>query len=89
LLTTSEELIGEVKTGGSLGCSDHALVEFMVSRGTCQAMSVAKNINLRKVNFQFLKGLVDGTPWETALRSKAAQETWPLFKGIFVRGQER
>jgi len=31
-LTSSEELIKEVKTGGTLGCSDHALLEFVVLR---------------------------------------------------------
>lgn len=29
LLPNTEEFIGEVKTGGSLTCSDHALMEFM------------------------------------------------------------
>ena len=30
LLTNVEEIINGVKVGGSLGCSDHALVEFMI-----------------------------------------------------------
>ena len=30
LLTNAEESIREVKIGGSLGCSDHALVEFVI-----------------------------------------------------------
>ncbi|KAF1446075.1 hypothetical protein FQV07_0012864, partial [Pygoscelis papua] len=30
LVTNASELIGDVKIGGSLGCSDHALVEFAV-----------------------------------------------------------
>ena len=32
LVTNASELIGGVKIGGSLGCSDHALVEFAVLR---------------------------------------------------------
>ncbi|TRZ07132.1 hypothetical protein HGM15179_019976, partial [Zosterops borbonicus] len=32
MLTNADELIKEVKTGGSLGCSNGALVEFMISR---------------------------------------------------------
>jgi len=32
LLTSAEELLGKVKSGGSLGCSDQVLVEFMISR---------------------------------------------------------
>lgn len=38
LLTSSEELKGEVKTGGS--CSDRALVEIMISRGISQVKSI-------------------------------------------------
>ena len=30
VLTNAEESIREVKIGGSLGCSDHALVEFVI-----------------------------------------------------------
>ena len=30
MLANEEESIREVKTGGSLGCSDHALVEFVI-----------------------------------------------------------
>lgn len=33
LLTSAEELFGEVKSGGRLGCSNHALVEFSILRG--------------------------------------------------------
>lgn len=32
VLTNVDELIREVKIGGSLGCSEHALVEFVFSR---------------------------------------------------------
>ncbi|KAK4808554.1 hypothetical protein QYF61_009857 [Mycteria americana] len=32
LVTNTSELIGDAKTGGSLGCNDHALVEFTVLR---------------------------------------------------------
>ena len=52
LLTNSEELKGEVKTGGSLGCSDHALVEFMILRDIGQAKSVVKTLNLTRTNLQ-------------------------------------
>ncbi|KAK4806230.1 hypothetical protein QYF61_013374 [Mycteria americana] len=42
LLANAEQLNGEVKTGGSLGCSDHALVEFSVFRGTGQVHRTTK-----------------------------------------------
>ncbi|KAK4806794.1 hypothetical protein QYF61_005590 [Mycteria americana] len=88
LLTNTGELIGEVKTGGSLGCSDHALVEFTIWRDMGQVKSRVRTLNFRKANIQLFKELVDGTPWETALRDKGAEESWQLFKDIFLRTQE-
>lgn len=32
VLTNADELIKEIKIGGCLGCSDHAMVELMISR---------------------------------------------------------
>lgn len=32
MVTNASELIGDVTIGGSLGCGDHALVEFTVLR---------------------------------------------------------
>jgi len=42
MLTNASELIGDVKTGGSLGCSDHALVEFRVLRDTGKVRSIVR-----------------------------------------------
>ena len=38
-LTKAEEIIKEVQTGGSLGCSHHTLVELRISENTGQAES--------------------------------------------------
>ena len=51
LLTNTEELIGEIKTGGMLGWSDPALVEFMISREIGQVNSKVKSLKFEKVNF--------------------------------------
>lgn len=32
ILANKEELVGDVKVGGSLGCSDHEVVEFKILR---------------------------------------------------------
>lgn len=50
--------------------------------------SILKNFNIKRVNFQLFKRLVAGTSQETALRNKEAEETWQLFKDIFLRAQE-
>jgi len=39
VVTNASELISGIKTGGSLGCSDHALVEFTVLRDVGKAYS--------------------------------------------------
>jgi len=48
MLTSASELIGDVKTGGSLGCSDYALVELAVLRDTGKARSIVRTLNFRK-----------------------------------------
>ena len=67
MLTNAEESIREVKIGGSLGCSDHALVEFVIlknvglikSRVRTLCYFLLENRRLqghRIVAFQYLKG---------------------------------
>lgn len=41
MLIIAEEIIKEVKLGGSLRCSNHALVEFMISK----TVGMAKNVD--------------------------------------------
>ncbi|GAB0186222.1 mitochondrial enolase superfamily member 1 [Grus japonensis] len=88
LVSNASELICDVKIGGSLGCSDHALVEFTVLRDMGQVKSKGRTLNFRKANFQLFKELVNRTPWETALRDKGAEQSWQIFKDPFHRAQE-
>ena len=62
LVTNASKLIRDVKIGDSLGCSDHALVEFTVLRDMGQMKNKVKTLNFRKANFQLFKELVNGTP---------------------------
>jgi len=54
VLSHAEEMVREVKVGGSVGCSSHALVEFVVSRNVGLAKSGVKTLNFRRVNFSEL-----------------------------------
>jgi len=63
MVTDASELIGDVKTGGSLDCSDHALVEFTALRDIRKARSVVTTLNFRKANFQLFKESA-GPPWK-------------------------
>ncbi|PKU39791.1 rna-directed dna polymerase from mobile element jockey-like [Limosa lapponica baueri] len=88
LVASASELISDVKAGGSLGCSDHALVEFAVLRDTDPAKSNIRTLNFRKANFPLFKELVSKGPWETALRDNGAEQSWQIFKDAFHRVQE-
>jgi len=70
MVTNASEIIGDIKIGGSLGCSDHALVEFTVLRDMGKARSIVRTLNFRKANFWLFKELVSRTPWETVLRDR-------------------
>jgi len=88
LVTNARKLIGDVKTGGSMGCSDHALVEFTDLRDMGQTKSKVRTLNFRKAKFHLFKELVNKTPWETALRDKGTEKSWQIFKDTFHRAQE-
>jgi len=88
MLTNASELIGGIKTGGSLGCSDHALVEFTVLRDMGKARSIVRTLNFIKANFQLFKELVSRTPWEMVLSDRGAEQSWQIFKDAFHKVQE-
>jgi len=87
-VTNASEIIRDIKTGGSLGCSDHALVEFTVLRDMGQEKSKVRTWNFRKANFLLFKELVSRTPWETALRHKGAAQSQQIFKATFYKAQQ-
>ena len=69
MLTSAEESIREVKFGGSLGCSDHALVEFVIRRNAGLVKCRVRTLNFRRANFQILKELLGGSPGKVSLRA--------------------
>ncbi|KAK4827434.1 hypothetical protein QYF61_017991 [Mycteria americana] len=58
MVTNARGIISDVKTGGSLGCSDHAFL-----RDMGQARSIVRTLNFRKADFQLFKELGQVT-WE-------------------------
>jgi len=59
LLTSANELTGDIRSGGCVGCSDHAMVEFMLWRDMRQAKSKIRTLKFRKANFQLFRELVN------------------------------
>ena len=67
------EIIKGVKIGGSLGCSDHALVEFVILRNAGWAKSGVRTLNYRSKNSWLFKELLEEISWETVLWDKGAE----------------
>jgi len=70
------QVIDWIKTGGSPGCSDHALVEFAVLKEKGQVKSKVRTLNFRKEKFQLFKELVNRTPWETTIKDRGEEQSW-------------
>lgn len=60
MVTKISELVGDLKTGDSLGCSDHAVVELTLLRNMGQAKNKIRTLNFRDKNRTFWK-LPSGT----------------------------
>jgi len=88
VVINASELVGDVKIGGSLGCSDHALVELTLLREMGITKSTVRTVNFRRANFQLFKEIVRRTPWEMVLRDRGTEQSWQVFKGVFHRAQE-
>ena len=87
VFTNAEESIREVKMGGSLGCSDHALVEFVILKNAGLAKSRARTPCFRRANFWLLKELLSGVPWDTVLKGMGTEQSWQLLKDTLLRAQ--
>lgn len=89
MLTIAEQLIKEVKTGSSMGFSNHAQVGFMILRNSGLAESKVRTLNFRKAKCHLFKRLMGEIPWETLLRDKGTVRSWQHFKDAFLRSQQR
>ena len=87
MLTNAEESAREVKTGGSLVCSDQALVEFVIVKNAGLAKSRARTLCFRRADFRLRKELLSGIPWETVLKGMGTEQSWQLFKDTLLRVQ--
>ena len=59
LLTNGNQFSKEIEIGGSLGCSDLTLVEFVISRNMGLAKCGVMTLNFKRVNIRLFKELLD------------------------------
>lgn len=72
---------------GSLGCSDHEIVEFSIEGRGSRTESKISNRDSRRTNFSIFRDLLRRIPWEKALKGRGFQERWSIFKDHFFRAQ--
>ncbi|GAB0206448.1 hypothetical protein GRJ2_003110400 [Grus japonensis] len=89
VLTNKEGLVGDVKLKGSLGCSDHEMVEFRILRAARRARSKLTTLEFRRADFGPFRDLLGRIPWDKALEGRGAQDSWLIFKGHLLQAQER
>jgi len=80
LLTSANELTGDIRLGGCLGCSGQAMVKFILRRDTREGKSRIRMLHFRKAKFYPLRELVNRTPWKTVFKGKGAEQSWQIYK---------
>ncbi|GAB0189153.1 mitochondrial enolase superfamily member 1 [Grus japonensis] len=89
VLTSKEGLVGDVNLKGSLGCSDHEMVEFRILRAARRAHSKLTTLDFRRADFGLFRDLLGRIPGDKALGRRGAQDSWLIFKGHLLQAQER
>jgi len=89
VLTNKDGLVGNVKLKGSLGCSDHEMVEFKILRAARRAHSKLTTMDFRRADFGLCRDLLVRVAWDKALDGRSAQESWLIFKDYLLQAQER
>ncbi|GAB0208089.1 hypothetical protein GRJ2_003274600 [Grus japonensis] len=88
ILTSKEGLVGDVKLKGSLGYSDHEMVEFRILRAARKALSKLTTLEFRRADFGLFRDLLGRLPRDKALEGRGAQDSWLVFKGQLLQAQE-
>ncbi|GAB0206479.1 highly reducing polyketide synthase PKS6 [Grus japonensis] len=81
VLTNKEGLVGDVKLKGSIGCSDHEMVEIKILRAARRAHSKLTTLDFRRAGFDLFRDLLGRVPWDKALEGRGAQDSWELQAG--------
>jgi len=88
VLTNKEGLVGNVKVKGSLGFSDHEMVEFNILRAARRLHSKLTTLDFRRADFGLFRDLLSRVPWDKALEGRGPQESWLIVKDHILQAQE-
>ncbi|GAB0204620.1 hypothetical protein GRJ2_002927600 [Grus japonensis] len=75
VFTVRDGPVENVKLKGSLGCSDHEMVQFKILRAARRAHSKLTILDFRRADFGLFRDLLGRVPWDKALEGRGAQES--------------
>ena len=78
-----------MKLKGSLGCSDHRMVEFKILRESKRMHSKLATLDFRRADFELFREVFGRVTWEKALEGRGAQESWLVFKDHLLQAQKQ
>jgi len=81
-------LMGNVKLRGSLGCSDHEIVEFKMLRAARRVHSKLTTLDFRRADLSLFRDLLGRVLRAEALEGRGAQESWLIFQDHLLQAQE-
>jgi len=83
-LTKEEGLVGNRKLKGSLGFSDHEMVEFKILTAARRVYSNLATLDFRRADFGIFRDLL----WNKALERRKAQESRLIFNHHIFQAQQ-
>jgi len=83
-LTKEEGLVGNRKLKGSLGFSDHEMVEFKILTAARRVYSNLATLDFRRADFGIFRDLL----WNKALEGRKAQESRLIFNHHIFQAQQ-
>ncbi|XP_060136500.1 uncharacterized protein LOC132592834 [Zootoca vivipara] len=87
VLTNSDDLVSGVEVAGSLGGSDHALLEFIIQRKGAAKHTKTQILDFKKADFRKLRETLDEIPWTEILKGKGVHDGWEFVKREKLKAQ--
>lgn len=73
-----------MKLMGSLGCSDHEMLQIRIFRATRTVSSNLAALDFERADTGLFRNLLGGTLWDEVLEREEAQEKWLTFKDYLL-----
>ncbi|XP_058028993.1 uncharacterized protein LOC131193128 [Ahaetulla prasina] len=87
ILTNRDEMIEGVEATGTLGASDHAILEFDIKQIQVVEQSQTRVLDFKRANFNKLRESLRRIQWMRILRGKTTQEAWEILKSEIIKAQ--